>query len=51
MTKRDALAVNVPILDTLTDPRLFARWFRDPNTWAAWLAFLAALFALPMTPE
>jgi len=28
--------------------RLFARWFSG-ESWAAWLAFLAALFALPMT--
>jgi hypothetical protein len=26
------------------------RWFRKPS-WAAWFSFLAALFALPMTPE
>jgi hypothetical protein len=31
------------------DPALFARWFKDPRSWAAWRAFLAALFALPMT--
>jgi len=31
------------------DPNLFGPWFRDPETWGAWRAFLAALFALPMT--
>ena len=30
---------------------LFAPWFRDRGTWGAWLAFLAALFALPMDEE
>jgi hypothetical protein len=39
------------ILDAISDHKLFARWFRDPATWAAWWAFLAALFNLPMTPE
>lgn len=37
------------ILEALLDPNLFARWFRDPSSWAAWRAFLAALFGLPMS--
>jgi hypothetical protein len=41
----------ITILDAVADAKLFASWFRDRDTWAAWLAFLAALFALPMTPE
>ena len=36
------------IVDAMTDPKLFGRWFAGA-TWAAWCAFLAALFALPMT--
>ena len=39
------------ILDALADHKLFARWFRHPNSWAAWRVFLAALFALPMTED
>jgi hypothetical protein len=39
------------ILDAITDKHLFAPWFKDRATWVAWFAFLAALFALPMTPE
>jgi hypothetical protein len=39
------------IIDACNDERLFANWFRDKQTWKAWFAFLAALFALPMTPE
>ncbi len=35
------------IADTLNDPHLFAPHFRG-TSWAAWKAFLAALFALPM---
>jgi hypothetical protein len=39
------------ILEACRDPNLFGRWFRDDATWKAWFAFLAALFALPMTKE
>ena len=39
------------ILDAIDDRNLFAPWFRDRATWATWVAFLRALFALPMTPE
>lgn len=38
------------IIEAITDTKLFAPWFRDRDTWASWMAFLAALFALPMTP-
>jgi hypothetical protein len=41
----------VTILDAVRDKLLFAPWFRKPETWASWFAFLAALFALPLTPE
>ena len=30
-------------------PNVFAPLLRDPGTWAAWRAFLAALFAVPMS--
>ena len=39
------------ILEAIRDPQLFAPWFKDPATWRAWFAFLAALFALPMDAE
>ena len=38
------------ILQAVADPKVFKPYFRG-NTWTMWLAFLAALFALPMTPE
>jgi hypothetical protein len=38
------------ILDTIRDSKLFGPWFRDPATWRAWFAFLAALFGLEMGP-
>jgi len=36
------------IVAAMTDSKLFGRWFAGA-TWAAWRAFLAALFALPVT--
>ena len=38
------------ILETVREPALFSRWFKDPTTWAAWCVFLAALFGLPLEP-
>jgi hypothetical protein len=40
----------VNILQAISDPKVFGAHFRG-NTWDVWRAFLAALFALPMTPE
>jgi hypothetical protein len=42
---------SVTILDAIADEHLFAPWFKDSATWRSWYAFLAALFALPMTPD
>src|ERR1700722_11996966 len=39
------------IIDAISDQRRFGQAFRDLNSWRAWLAFLAALFALPMSKD
>jgi hypothetical protein len=39
------------IVTAMADPAVFGPQFRDPATWAAWRAFLCALFALPMTAD
>jgi hypothetical protein len=39
------------LLEAMDDANLFAPWFKDATTWAAWRAFLTALFALPMAPD
>ena len=39
------------IIQAMADPKLFKPWFKDPATWAAWRAFLAVLFHLPMDDE
>jgi hypothetical protein len=41
----------ITILDACTDPNLFGPQFRNRASWQAWFAFLAGLFALPMTEE
>jgi hypothetical protein len=46
MTKR-----RFTLLDAVDDPLLFAPWFKDKASWAAWFAFLRALFGLPLTAE
>jgi hypothetical protein len=38
------------ILDAVRDPNVFGRHF-GTDSWLPWFAFLAALFALPMSPE
>ena len=38
------------IIDALDDPNVFAKSLRG-DTWKAWLVFLKALFALPMSAE
>ena len=37
------------ILDAVRDQRLFGAAFKDASTWSSWFAFLAGLFALPMS--
>src|SRR5690349_1404829 len=39
------------LLDAFTDPRLFAKFFKDPGSWIAWTALIAAAFGLPMTGD
>jgi len=39
------------ILQACQHPDLFAPWFKQPEHYARWRAFLAALFGLPMTEE
>jgi hypothetical protein len=43
--------VNFTLLDAVDDPQLFAPWFKDRSTWAAWFVFLRALFGLPLAPH
>jgi hypothetical protein len=41
----------IDILETVSDPALFAGSFRDPSTWRTWFCFLRAMFGLPMTED
>jgi hypothetical protein len=38
------------IIQALDDPKVFGKHFHSPS-WDVWRVFLAALFALPMTPD
>src|SRR6478609_8794324 len=38
------------IVEAIHDRQVFAEFFRG-STWHPWIAFLAALFGLPLTPE
>src|SRR6266851_7132358 len=44
-------APTINIVEACDDAELFGRWLRDRSTWAAWLAFIAALFGHPLTPD
>jgi hypothetical protein len=48
---RPKAPTSLTLLDAIGDPRLFAPWFREPASWEAWRAFIASLFALPMSSE
>jgi hypothetical protein len=37
------------IIEACADPALFGRWFRRPETWSSWFAFLRVLFGLPLS--
>lgn len=39
------------ILQAIADPKLFGPWFSEGETWRAWRACLAAIFALDMSED
>ncbi|MCW2078286.1 UNVERIFIED_ORG: hypothetical protein M2193_000461 [Bradyrhizobium japonicum] len=39
------------LLDAIADPKLFKPFFKNPASWIAWRAFIAAAFGLPMSGE
>jgi hypothetical protein len=43
--------LNLTIIEALQDKNLLGASFRDLESWKAWLAFLKAIFNLPMTEE
>jgi len=45
------MRADLTLLDCISDPKLFAPWFKDRSSWSAWFAFLKALFGLPMTAD
>lgn len=39
------------LLDAFSDPRLFAQFFPDPESWLSWTSLIAAAFGLPMSAD
>jgi hypothetical protein len=39
------------ILECCEDMEIWGAWFKKPETWSAWMAYLAALFGLDPTPK
>jgi hypothetical protein len=39
----------VNIVSSMSLGGMFARWFKKPETWSAWLAFLKAMFGLELS--
>src|SRR5215469_17434019 len=37
------------ILQAMSDPRVWAGWFKDKSSWANWRGFLSVLFGLPLS--
>jgi hypothetical protein len=46
-----ARKVKMSIIDAVNDQHLFKPLFRNLKTWASWISFLKALFALPMSQQ
>ena len=51
MTKRIKAAarergLGPTIIDCINDPQIWQPWFKNTQTWAAWLCFVKALFGL-----
>jgi hypothetical protein len=44
-------AATPTIIQACLSSDLFARWFKRPETWAAWFVFLKVLFGLELTAE
>jgi hypothetical protein len=38
----------INIIQACRDPAIWGPWFKDVRTWAAWFAFLKAMFGLPL---
>jgi hypothetical protein len=41
----------ITIMDAINDESIFAPWFRDRESWAAWFVVLKAIFGLPLDAD
>ncbi|MBI5320882.1 hypothetical protein [Bradyrhizobium sp.] len=49
--RRPRKSNHLTLLEAFSDPRLFAPFFKDPDSWIAWQALIGAAFGLPMTGD
>lgn len=49
--RKERRSDDLTLLGAFADPRLFAPFFPDPESWIAWQALIAAAFGLPMSGE
>lgn len=45
------MAAPFSILHAMNEPRLWGGWFRNPETWRPWRAFLSVLFGLELSEQ
>jgi hypothetical protein len=38
----------VSIIDAIRNPKIFGPWFKDAESWGAWIVLLKAMFGLPL---
>lgn len=46
MTRKKDPKSPITILQAIESPQIFGSWFKDRDTWAAWIAFLKSMFGL-----
>src|SRR3954471_23643970 len=42
---------HLTLLEAFSDPRLFAPFFPDPESWLSWTSLIASAFGLPMSAD
>lgn len=49
--RKERRSDHLTLLDAFSDPRLFAKFFPEPESWIAWTSLIGAAFGLPLTDE
>jgi hypothetical protein len=51
MSKKTKTRTPINIIEACQDKKLFAGWFKDPQTWRVWFVFLKVVFGLSLDAE